>query len=610
MKTGTFVALLFLSSIFDTLWAQNTPWDIIYCLNGGENKSAGISKLPVPNPAERPGWNLIFSDEFLNDSLDAAKWNRSIPGDDKPDTCLRGFAINPANIATAGGQAEIRNTIGSPLAGCPYSFGEIKTMSVLDTAFGSFYFYAPGFLETRVKLFTKPGQGAACWLWGIGTPDSPGTPGDWNEIDVFELNGINNNVFNGTYHWTHNGTHVAQNHKIYLTDSGQVYNHSENWTTFGLEWDTDTIKWFVNNQLVKALGLSGTPPFCIAADRYSQPVVPFCLRFNTGNNSVGNQSAFATPGDLPQVMLIDYVRVYKKTGVKAAPIALAGEPQICASAISPETTTTVIGTHFYPGVVYNWSSPAFEMLEINSPPPQPPGKRLIWIKPGVVPGVSYPVYLETRFPGNHIELDTAYIFIAPEAPELPVDDFSAAQIDSSCRFAILTTVPSGITGCEFSLNGGNNWNPAIIFVKEGKKYCSFGNFKPETMVDFKFRAQNSCGYSPVLSSSCLMPLPPDGCKWPTGMEDARLQTNRSAARVTISPNPVFDFLTVKLTGNEELFNSKLSYGILDLRGVEVATGGLQGRVTKINLMSLPNGGYIFQVRSEKSVFTQTLLLKY
>ncbi len=66
------------------------------------------------------------------------------------------------------------------------------------------------------------------WLWGIGDPLNPGGPGPWNEIDVFELNGANDNIADGTYHWTWDNKHTSQVQSIYLTDSIGNYDLAAN----------------------------------------------------------------------------------------------------------------------------------------------------------------------------------------------------------------------------------------------------------------------------------------------------------------------------------------------------------------------------------------------
>jgi beta-glucanase (GH16 family) len=611
MNRWIFLSVMLLSLITQKLVSQNTPWDIIYCLNGGENKSMGISKLSSPNPREKPGWNLIFSDEFQADSLDPVKWNRSTPGDDKYGSCLREFAINPENNVIENGSARILNTIDPQLPDCPYSFGEIKTMSVRDTAFKSYYFYAPGYLETRMKLFTKTGQGAACWLWGIGSPENPGTPGPWNEIDIFELNGVNTNIFNGAYHWTYNGVHVSQNHSIYLTDSSQIYDLSTNWTTFGLEWDTLSVKWFVNNHLVKELDLTKIPPYCIGAQHYNQPMAPFCLRFNTGDNTVGNQAGIPNPADFPQAMMIDYVRMYKRINHKATQIIISdGQFQICANAISPETTVKTIRIPYYPDAVYHISSPAFEMQRISSPIPQPPEKFLIWIKPGIQSGQAYPIYAETHFSSGYTVYDTAYIYISEEVPPIPGNDFIPSQIDTNCGFTIKTTILPNLLGCDFSLDNGSTWDPGITIREGGTTFCRFGKFKPEQVVDFAVRTQNGCGYSPVRYANLTMPIPPAGCKWPAGVNDRTWPPSAGFSLVvSVTPNPVVSILNVKVASDFNRLSKPVQLKIFDIHARMVASETLTSEETQLDLNYVPNGVYCLQILMNQIIIHRSSFIK-
>jgi beta-glucanase (GH16 family) len=597
-----FFAMMMLSA---GMTAQNTLFDIIYCLNGGENKSVGISKLPSPNPPGKPGWNLIFSDEFQSDSLSPARWNHSTPWDDGNGSCVRSFAFNPENAAIENGNARIINTADTYLPGCQYSGGEIKTMSVRDSAFSSYYFYAPGYLETRVKLFNKTGQGAACWLWAVGTPENPGLSGPWNEIDLFEINGVNNNIFTGTYHWTYNNVHVSQNHNVYLTDSTQQYDLETNWTTFGLEWDTASVKWYVNNVLVKELDFSLIPPFCIPAAHYSIPLSPFCIRFSTSSNTVGNQSVVATPADFPQSMLVDYVRVYKKSGQKAAPIMMQdGRYQICSTAISPATSAKIIRTRYYPDATYEWSSPAFEMEKVISPVPQPPEQMLLWIKPGITAGQTYPVYLKAIFPANYTEYDTADIFIASEIPGLPPDNFVPAQIDSLCYFSISAPVAPHTAACEYSLDNGINWLNGDISTTDGVDTCSFGMFKPDEHVEFAFREQNGCGWSPVRFSEMTMPAAPAGCKWHAGAPDPPSFNGT----VSFSPNPVADMMTIRVPASLHPAKNEVHLIMYDLNGRVVLHKTLPGTENHLDLGFLHHGIYYFQViRNGTIIFKSTFI---
>ena len=610
MKRLTFLPACLLIMLTLHLQAQYTPWDIIYCINGGENKSVGISKLDGPNPLEKPGWNLIFNDEFGSSVLNPDYWNRSTPWDDGDGTCVHGFVENPANATIDSGMAYITNTIEAYLPGCPYSGGEIKTFSVSDAAFKSFYFYAPGYIEARVKLFNRTGQGAAFWLWGVGTPENPGTPGPWNEIDIFELNGINGNIFSGSYHWTPDGNHVSQNHSIYLTDSARLYDLSANWTIFGLEWDSDSIKWYVNNLPVKVLNLHGIPPYCVSSAYYDPPLAPFSIRLNTRQNTVGNQSAVPNPADFPQSMLVDYVRAYKKNGEKAAPVIMQDRRyQMCSSDSSFATSDKLIRTRYYPGAVYSWSSPAFELAPEPVLIPEPPEKLRIWIKPGIKPGNTYPLYLHTTFPQGYAEDDSALIYIAPAPPELPPDEFLPLPIDSLCYFSLSAVLQPEIETGEFSLDNGSSWKQGTIKDVQGNRVCLFGNFKPGREVQFAFRITNECGYSPARFSTRTMPPPSPGCKWPDSVDDTiESRENSTTPLVTLSPNPVLDNLIIRLYGSLQHKKNNLHLSMYDIHGRCVLKSHLTENINQLVLSYLHPGLYcILFVQDNTIIFKSTFL---
>jgi len=570
----------------------------------------GISKLDGPNPLEKPGWNLIFNDEFGSSSLNPDKWNRSTPWDDGDGNCVHGFVENPANATVDSGMASITNTLESYLPGCPYSGGEIKTFSVSDTAFKSFYFYAPGYIEARVKLINRTGQGAAFWLWGVGTPENPGTPGPWNEIDIFELNGINGNIFNGSYHWTPDGNHVSQNHSIYLTDSARIYDLSANWTIFGLEWDSGSIKWYVNNLLVKVLDLHGIPPYCVASAYYDPPLAPFSIRLNTRNNTVGNQSAVPNPADFPQSMQVDYVRAYKKIGEKASPVIMQDHQyQVCRTDTSFATSHKLIRTRFYPGAVYSWSSPAFELGPEPGLIPEPPEKLRIWIKPGIKPGNIYPLYLHTEFPQGYTEDDTTLIYIAPAPPELPPDDFLPLPFDSLCYFSLSAVLQSEIETGEFSLDNGSSWRLGTIKNVQGSRVCLFGNFKPGREVQFAYRVANECGYSPARFSTRTMPAPSPGCKWPDAVNDTIGNRENTSPLILLSPNPVLDNLVIRLSGSLQPQKNNLHLSMYDIHGRCVLKSPLTENLNQLTLSYLHPGLYCILIIQDNRILFKSTFLK-
>jgi hypothetical protein len=415
-------------------------------------------------------------------------------------------------------------------------------------------------------------------------------------------------MFNGTYHWTYNDVHISQNHKVYLTESSQPYDLSANWTTFGLEWDTAVIRWYVNNVLVKELDLTRIPPFCLESDGYTRPEVPFCIRFNSGNNTVGNQSTVADPAGFPQAMLIDYVRIYQKAGHKACPVVIRdGLPQICATATSPADSAKFIHAPYYPGVDYQWTADAFELQDIALPRPQPPGRKLVWIKPGVEPGKTYPISVKATFPDGYMESDTANIIIAQGPPAIPAGDFTAFQVGSLCRFAISSPVTQDITAADYSLDNGVSWDQADIFPEGIGQICRFGEFQPGQQVSFRLREQNSCGYSPEATATLVMPAPPTGCTWPAGITDPG---NHIRNAVTFAPNPVRNTLTIRVNEPVDLEKSTVTAVVLDMDARQVMAKILTDRSTEIDLSFLRSGVYCLRLTEGSASLFRTLFIKY
>jgi hypothetical protein len=310
-------------------------------------------------------------------------------------------------------------------------------------------------------------------------------------------------------------------------------------------------------------------------------------------------------------MLVDYVRVYKKSGNQATPIIVPdGHYQICSTVTSPESSVRIIRSNYYPDVTYHWSSPAFELSPVASLIPQPPGNLLVWIKPGIMAGQAYPIFLETHFPGNLIEHDTCFLYIASDAPGLPPDDFVAAQVDTTCRFTITTPAPHDMIGCEFRVAGDTAWSAGKIIREEAISKCVFGIFKPDQLVEFAFRIFNACDYSPIRYSSLIMPVPIPGCKWPTGMEDSlHMLPGTGKLLLSISPNPVTNIMRVRILSPSNLDHKKLHLTIHDVDGRRVANETLSGLSAELDLSHLHQGVYCLQILEEQRIISKTIFMK-
>jgi hypothetical protein len=525
---------IFLLLIFDSIRSQDN--NSVNC-----DIYIDIPACPV-NPVDKPGYYIILDQDFQNPSN---YWNVSKPYDD--NGCVFNFMRNQQNgtfpcMKSSGPDpsgnfpdlhdnspqdtcyAYLWNT-NVAIDSCPYSMGEIKTMTVDQSnhSFKSYYFYGTGYFEAKVRqLYCSPGQGSAMWLWGLLDTDDTSIihPDilDDNEIDIFETQPDDSGSFNSGYHWRMStGLKKVENYyRIHTTPKSIT-----NWTIYAVQWSKDSITMFVNNKKVYTMEMAGKPSGCTSGGPTSflPPDGPFCLRFNSGPNTVGDHNP-VLPSTLPAHLEIEYVRVYKPEGEKAAPITFFSgtKNQICNSETSLDSTHTILTANYYPDATYSWSSPAFEIEPFDFPghlPQHHSGKVKMWIKPSVQGNQSYPVILSTHLL-SHSEQDTAWYFICTSVPPLPPDNFQASLINGPfCFYEVSHHIENSTTsGCEFFNEDIQSWQEVTIRTMNGSRYAFYGRFEPLTYVPIQYREKNACGYSAIRHSGITVPVPlPGTCGW-------------------------------------------------------------------------------------------------
>jgi hypothetical protein len=490
------------------------------------------------NPSDKPGYYILLDQSFQNPSI---YWSVSQPFDDKG--CDFNFMRNQENVTFPCMKrdpsrnfpyllpdnpqdtcyAYLWNT-NVPVTDCPYSMGEIKTMTTFPSGpqFRSYYFYGTGYVEAKIRqLYCSPGQGSAMWLWCVLDSDDSSIvhPNilDGNEIDVFETQPGDSNSFNLSYHWRNEELQGVENYYRIHT----IPNSFTGWTVFAVQWNHDSITWYINNKKVITMRMDDKPSGCTGGKPASffPPDGPFCLRFNSGPNTVGDHSP-VLPETLPNHLEIEYVRVYKPEGEKAAPITFFSgtKNQICISENSFESSNTILSANYYPDATYSWSSPAFEIQAFDFPghfPQHHSGKVKIWVKPSVQAGQSYPIFLSTNLL-SHSEQDTVWYFITASVPPVPPDLFQASLIEGNyCYYEISHPVENSSTAtCEFFDEDTQSWKEALIRTINSSRYAFYGHFEPQTYVRIKYREKNACGYSEIRLSGITIPIPPPGtCGW-------------------------------------------------------------------------------------------------
>ncbi len=225
------------------------------------------------DPQQKPGWHLIFQDEFDLPTLSNA-WNTAYPWG----------RINPPELEYYAPDAfNLQNGMLQIVAEHRSLEGQLFTSGVIVSKPDFQFTY--GYVEIRCRVPAGKGLWPAFWLLAAD-------PAAINEIDVFEITGDNPDTAYMTLHYPGlNGVSQAEQ----ATFRGPDF--SKDFHTFAVEWNQDKITWFIDG-----------------VERYHQsqhiPQAPMYLIANlaVGGKWPGSPSV-RTP--FPAYFDIDYIRVYQ-----------------------------------------------------------------------------------------------------------------------------------------------------------------------------------------------------------------------------------------------------------------------------------------------------------
>lgn len=216
-----------------------------------------------------PIWELAWSDEFDDATLDTARWEVAEGGSGVEDHLVR---FRRAAMSVAGGRLRITSVPDTSEPGF-YTGGLI--LSNERFLYGRF--------EVRAKLPTGRGLWPAHWLWL--DHNAP-------EIDIMELLGRNPRKVHLTYHYGNaRGTRRSRSSSFSGPDFSEAYHR------FALEWYPTEYVWFVDDVEVFRAPVI-------------QPDLP--LRFVIDTIVGGNWGGDPDESTVwPQYHDIDYARVYR-----------------------------------------------------------------------------------------------------------------------------------------------------------------------------------------------------------------------------------------------------------------------------------------------------------
>ena len=252
---------------------------------------------PATNEGLLDDYEMVFSDEFNGNQLDATKWNTAflwgpdviinqeeqyyVDINNEPD-----FGYNPFSFD---GDSLIITTIETPDA-LVADANDQAYLSGMITSYDAFKF-TYGYAETRAKLPYGRGYWPAFWLlnayYGAGEPADP-------EIDIMEYIGHELDAVHHTYHYFETPSSLRSQSTF---TSGIDF--TSDFHTFSVEWEPNLLVFYVD----------GIERYRIVDANVSSEEM-----YVLANTAIGGWWAGAPDETtlFPNTYEIDYIRVYQK----------------------------------------------------------------------------------------------------------------------------------------------------------------------------------------------------------------------------------------------------------------------------------------------------------
>ncbi len=232
--------------------------------------------------AAQSGWQLVWSDEF--DGAIGPDWVFETGGGGWGNEELQYYRRENARVEN--GQLVItakRENFG----GRNYTSARMKTQGRKNFRYGR--------IEARLNVPYGNGQWPAFWMLG----ESISTVG-WprcGEIDIMEHINTEDKLF-GTIHW-------SDNNNNYATYGGDRFTSLRGWHNYAIEWDDQSIKWFMDGQQFHEVNIAGG---INGTEEFHEPHF-LLLNFAIGGRFPGWN---IDENQLPAEYRVDYVRVYER----------------------------------------------------------------------------------------------------------------------------------------------------------------------------------------------------------------------------------------------------------------------------------------------------------
>jgi len=287
--------LSLLNKCFFTVFAAAAFLLLVSCAKKSDNQNSPVATTPpasspgVPPAAASPGvpstatWQLVWSDEFDSNAVNTSNWNFETGGGGWGNNEQEYYQAN--NATNADGNLVItvkKETVQNNL----YTSARMTTQGKKEFTYGK--------IEARIKIPSAQGLWPAFWMLGanINTVNWPAC----GETDIMEHINTDSLIY-GTIHWDNNG------HAQY---GGNTATSPADYHIYSIEWDSAAIRWYVDGNKYQEANILNN---INGTDEFHKPFF-IILNYAIGGNWPGQ---IIDDSKLPASMLVDYVRVYKKS---------------------------------------------------------------------------------------------------------------------------------------------------------------------------------------------------------------------------------------------------------------------------------------------------------
>jgi beta-glucanase (GH16 family) len=245
--------------------------------------------------AQQTGWVLDWSDEFDGAKLDHSRWVEETGGNGYGNNELEFYTARPENVRVAGGNLVIEAR-KEEWKGRHYTSARIKTAGLQERTYGRY--------EARIRIPRGQGIWPAFWMLGADCA-STGWP-RCGEIDIMENIGKEPGIVHGTLH----GPGYSGEHGFGAPSSLESGAYADGFHLYAVEWEPGEIRWYRDGILYH----TARPDLVKGAWVFEHPLFVI-LNLAVGGYWPGNPDASTV---FPQQMLVDYVRVYRRSGSTSA----------------------------------------------------------------------------------------------------------------------------------------------------------------------------------------------------------------------------------------------------------------------------------------------------